>query len=69
MKLGCGGRFLSALMSIYRTNVNVLKPEYVRVTIGGEQGGRMSCIMFIIYDEDIWQRYVSFGCSYDDVNG
>ena len=48
-KLGCGKRFLRALMSIYRNTVNILNSEYIKATIGVKQGGPMSCILFIIY--------------------
>ena len=48
-KLGCGKRFLSALVAIYKNTVNILNTEYVRATIGVKQGGPMSCILFIIY--------------------
>ena len=48
-KLGCGKRFLCALMAIYRSTINILNSEYIRTTIGVKQGGPMSCILFIIY--------------------
>ena len=48
-KLGCGKRFLSALMAIYKHTLNVLNSEYIKATIGVKQGGPMSCILFIIY--------------------
>ncbi len=47
--LGCGKRFLSALMSIYKNTINILNSEYIRATIGVKQGGPMSCLLFIIY--------------------
>ena len=47
--LGCGKRFLLALMAIYKNTVNILNSEYVRSTIGVKQGGPMSCLLFIIY--------------------
>ena len=47
--LGCGKRFLKALMAIYRNTVNILNSEYVRSTIGVKQGGPMSCLLFVIY--------------------
>ena len=47
--LGCGKRFLSALMAIYKRTINILNSEYIRATIGVKQGGPMSCILFIIY--------------------
>ena len=48
-KLGCGKRFLRALISIYRNTVNILNSAYIKATIGVKQGGPMSCILFIIY--------------------
>ena len=48
-KLGCGKRFLSALIAIYRKTVNILNSEYVKATIGVKQGGPMSCVLFVIY--------------------
>ena len=48
-KLGCGKRFLRALMAIYKHTLNVLNSEYIKATIGVKQGGPMSCILFIIY--------------------
>ena len=48
-KLGCGRRFLKALMAIYKHTLNVLNSEYIKATIGVKQGGPMSCILFIIY--------------------
>ena len=48
-KLGCGKRFLKALMAIYKRTINVLNSEYIRATIGVKQGGPMSCVLFIIY--------------------
>ena len=47
--LGCGKRFLSALMAIYKHTINILNSQYIRATIGVKQGGPMSCILFIIY--------------------
>ena len=47
--LGCGQRFLSALMAVYRNTINILNSEYIRATIGVKQGGPMSCILFVIY--------------------
>ena len=47
--LGCGKRFLCALMAIYKHTINILNSEYIRATIGVKQGGPMSCILFIIY--------------------
>ena len=47
--LGCGKRFLRALMAIYKDTINILNSEYIRATIGVKQGGPMSCILFIIY--------------------
>ena len=46
--LGCGKRFLKALMAIYRNTVNILNSEYVRSTIGVKQGSPMSCLLFVI---------------------
>ena len=48
-KLGCGKRFLKALMAIYKHTLNVLNSEYIKATMGVKQGGPMSCILFIIY--------------------
>jgi hypothetical protein len=48
-KLGCGQRFLKALMAIYKRTINILNSEYIRATVGVKQGGPMSCILFIIY--------------------
>ena len=48
-RLGCGKRFLSALISIYRDTGNILNSEHIRASIGVKQGGPMSCILFIIY--------------------
>ena len=48
-KLGCGKRFLCALIAIYRDTVNILNSQHVKASIGVKQGGPMSCILFIIY--------------------
>ena len=48
-KIGCGKRFLRALIAIYKNTVNILNSEYVRSTIGVKQGGPMSCLLFVIY--------------------
>ena len=48
-QLGCGGRFLQALMTIYKKTINILNSEYIKATIGVKQGGPMSCLLFIIY--------------------
>ena len=45
--LGCGKRFLSALISIYKNTINILNSEYVKATIGVKQGGVASCSSFI----------------------
>ena len=45
--LGCGKRFLSALLSIYKNTINILNSEYVKATIGVKQGGVASCSSFI----------------------
>ena len=47
--LGCGKRFLRAIMSIYKNTINILNSEYIRATIGVKQGGPMSCLLFVIY--------------------
>ena len=47
--LGCGKRFLKALMAIYKHTLNILNSEIIKATIGVKQGGPMSCILFIIY--------------------
>ena len=47
--LGCGKRFLQALISIYNNTINILNSEYIKATVGVKQGGPMSCILFIIY--------------------
>ena len=48
-RLGCGGRFLRALIAIYKNTINILNSEYIKATIGVKQGGPMSCLLFIIY--------------------
>ena len=48
-KVGCGKRFLSALIAIYKDTVNILNSEYIKAKIGVKQGGPMSCLLFIIY--------------------
>ena len=48
-RLGCGRRFLGALISVYKKTVNILNSEYIRSTIGVKQGGPMSCLLFVIY--------------------
>ena len=48
-RLGCGKRFLRAIISIYKNTVNILHSEHIRATVGVKQGGPMSCILFIIY--------------------
>ena len=48
-RLGCGKRFLCALIAIYRDTVNILNSEYIKSTVGVKQGGPMSCLLFVIY--------------------
>ena len=48
-RVGCGKRFLRALIAIYKDTVNILNSEYVKAKIGVKQGGPMSCLLFIIY--------------------
>ena len=48
-KLGCGKRFLRALIAIYKDTINILNSEYIRSTVGVKQGGPMSCLLFVIY--------------------
>ena len=48
-KLGCGKRFLLAVIAIYKNTINILNSEYIKATVGVKQGGPMSCILFIIY--------------------
>ena len=47
--LGCGKRFICALMAIYKNTINILNSEYIKASIGVKQGGPMSCLLFIIY--------------------
>ena len=47
--LGCGKRFLRAIIAIYKNTINILNSEYVKATIGVKQGGPMSCLLFVIY--------------------
>ena len=47
--LGCGKRFLSALIAIYKSTINILNSEHIRSTVGVKQGGPMSCLLFVIY--------------------
>ena len=48
-RLGCGKRFLRALIAIYKDTINILNSEYIRSTVGVKQGGPMSCLLFVIY--------------------
>ena len=48
-KLGCGKRFLQAVMKIYMKTMNILNSEYVRSTISVKQGGPLSSFLFLIY--------------------
>ena len=48
-RVGCGKRFLTALIALYKNTVNILNSEYVTAKIGVKQGGPMSCLLFIIY--------------------
>lgn len=36
-------------MAIDKTTNNILNSEYIRSTIGVKQGGPVSCLLFIIY--------------------
>ena len=47
-QLGCGKRFLCALMAIYKSTINISNSEYIKISIGVKQGGPMSCLLFII---------------------
>ena len=48
-KLGCGRRFLRAVIAIYKNTINILNSERIRSTVGVKQGGPMSCLLFVIY--------------------
>ena len=48
-KIGCGKRFLRALIAIYKNTINILNSECIRSTVGVKQGGPMSCLLFVIY--------------------
>ena len=48
-KLGCGRKFLKALIAIYKSTINIQNSEVIKSMIGIKQGGPMSCILFVIY--------------------
>ena len=48
-KLGCGRKFLKALIAIYKSTINILNSEVIKSMIGIKEGGPTSCILFVIY--------------------
>ena len=47
--LGCGKVMLSAIQSMYKCTKNILKTAVIDSTIGVRQGAPSSCLLFVIY--------------------
>ena len=52
-RLGCGTAMLAALIAIYRVTNSVIGTAVVATTIGVRQGSSTSCLLFILYINDL----------------
>ena len=52
-RLGCGTVMLAALIAIYRVTNSVIGTVVVATTIGVRQGSYISCLLFILYINDL----------------
>ena len=50
---GCGKVMLKAIQSLYKCTKNVLKTAVIDATIGVRQGAPSSCLLFIIYIDEM----------------
>ena len=50
---GCGKVMIKAIQSVYRCTKNVLKTAIIDATIGVRQGAPSSCLLFIIYIDEM----------------
>ena len=52
-RLGCGAVMLAALIAMYRITDSVLGTAVITATIGVRQGSPTSCLLFILYVNDL----------------
>ena len=49
LELGCGSRFLSAIVAMHKCTKNILRTATMMANIGVRQGASTSCLLFTIY--------------------
>ena len=52
-RLGCGAVMLAALIAIYRVTNSIIGTAIITTTIGVRQGSSTSCLLFILYINDL----------------
>lgn len=65
-RLGCGAVMLAALIAMYKHTESVLGSTLVTVTLGVRQGSPTSCLLFIIFVNDLIML-MKQGCGSDGV--
>ena len=59
-RIGCGAVMLATLVSMYTVTQSVVGTAVVAATIGVRHGSPTSCILFIIYVNDLIAAHVNF---------
>ena len=63
-RLGCGMVMLSALVAMYQVTQSVIGAAIITAAIGVRQGSPTSCLLFVIYINDLI-KMLKEGCSSD----
>lgn len=63
-RLGCGSMMLCALVALYSVTESLIGTALVTITLGVRQGSPTSCLLFIIFVDDLI-RIIKDGCERD----
>lgn len=63
-RLGCGSMMLCALVALYSVTESLIGTALVTITLGVRQGSPTSCLLFIIFVDDLI-RIIKEGCERD----
>lgn len=63
-RMGCGSLMLGALIAMYRLTDSIIGTALISITIGVRQGSPTSCLLFIIFVNDLI-KMIKEGCDMD----